>query len=323
MTVAAMFLASYGWEKARAQERPADFSTRRFARLERSEGEPRRAILMQAAPDQRTAQFVAMSGLLRRCGLSAPEVYAADSANGLVLMEDFGDTTFGALLDDGLDPLPLYRRAVDGLVTLHKTFEPAWTEGKDLPNFTTDVFVKQAELFLDCYFPYVHKRVASEEEREGFQRVWRDVLTPIEDVPQTLMLRDYMPDNIMHLSEREGVKRTGLIDFQDGGIGPLAYDLASLGESVRRDVSLDLLDEILIYYHSLNPVVPFNELRKAAYVLAAQRHVRILGILARLANEQGRTDKLAPMPRVRAHVAALLVDEALGSVRHWFDGSGF
>ena len=70
------FLQTAGWGAARLTPLQADFSTRRFSRLERDEGAPRRAILMQAGPDQKTPQFIAIAGLLRRCELSAPEIYA-------------------------------------------------------------------------------------------------------------------------------------------------------------------------------------------------------------------------------------------------------
>ena len=321
------FLQSARWDGAKITPLPADFSTRRFARLERAI-EPRRAILMQAAQEQKTPQFIVISGLLRRCGLSAPEVYASavipartrSRPSACALLEDLGDTTFGQLMDQGRDPLPLYRRAVDVLVTLHQAFDSSWIQGADLPVFSASMFVEQAGLFLDFYFPHVHKREASEDERASFHEAWTAVLAPLDALPKSLMLRDFMPDNLMDVPEREGLRATGLLDFQDGGLGPIAYDLASLCECVRRDVSPSVLDDMTAYYHEQNPLIPLEELRSACRVFSAQRHMRVLGIVTRLAR-QGRTDKLAYLPRLENHVKALLKDEALRPVRHWFEKS--
>jgi aminoglycoside/choline kinase family phosphotransferase len=381
----AQFLQAAGWGGAKITPLRADFSSRQFARIERSQGQPRRAILMQAAPDQKTPQFIIVADLLRRCGLSAPETYAADAEKGFVLMEDFGDATFGRLLDGGAQPLPLYRRAADVLVRLHRAFDPAWinechkdaqkagvipddflfgraSERKkidpesslviqqhnrkldsgfvppsqasvgrpgmthpyyenqfNLPVFNAAMFATQAELFLDSYFPHVHNRAASDEEREAFRKAWLEVLAPLDALPRSLMLRDFMPDNVMNLPEREGLSSTGLLDFQDGGIGPVAYDIASLCECVRRDAPSSLLDDSAAYYHAQNPVMPLSDLRRACYVLSAQRHARVLGILVRLAETQGRKDMLAHISRVRNCLDGSLRQEALKPIKKWVE----
>jgi N-acetylmuramate 1-kinase len=350
----AQFLHDAGWDGTKITPLQADFSSRKFARIERAAGGPRRAILMQAAPDQKTPQFIVIANLLRRCGLSVPEIYATcvmpvkagiqrpvsaghvthtshrhatldsrfrgNDTNGesnLVLMEDFGDTAFGKLLDAGVEPMPLYRRAADVLVHLHQTFDPAWTAALDLPSFNAAMFAAQTELFLDYYFPHVRNRAAGEEERETFLAAWLEVLAPLDALPRSFMLRDFMPDNVMNLPEREGWRSTGLLDFQDGGLGPVAYDIASLCECVRRDAPLALLDDIVEYYHDQNAVMPLAELRRACYVLSAQRHARVLGILMRLAETQGRKDMLAHISRVRNCLDSLLRQEALKSIKKW------
>ncbi|MDD5586520.1 MAG: phosphotransferase [Alphaproteobacteria bacterium] len=355
------FLQAAGWEKAKAFPLKADFSSRQFARLEREDGEPRRAILMQAAPEQKTPQFIAIADLLRRCGLSAPEVYAGTASSlpldgkeqpcsgvefDLVLMEDFGDVTFGKLMDNGAAQMPLYRRASDVLAHLHKTFDLAWVEGLDLPSFNAAMFTAQAELFLDFYYPYACKRATSTDEREAFRAAWLDVLAPLDALPRSLMLRDYMPDNLMDLEKKgeetpspaktNGLLRkpkfslplpqgerdidyrsVGLLDFQDGGIGPIAYDIASLCECVRRSADLGLLNEVIDYYHAQNPVMPLSDLRRTCRVLSAQRHTRVLGIVVRLAQSQGRNTMPALLPRVKSYLDTLLRDDALAPVHTW------
>ncbi len=319
MEETAAFLHAEGWIVAKTFPLKADFSTRQFMRLELAGGDPRRAILMKADKDQKTPQFVALSEALRRCGLSAPAVYAARPDQGLVLMEDFGDVTLGRLLDEGKDAAFLYRRAADVLVHLHKAFKSAFVERMNLPVFNAALFTEQTALFLDYYFPHVRARAPSNEERAAFHNIWMVVLKPLEALPQTLMLRDFTPDNLMDLPGRQGVASVGVIDFQDGGLGPLPYDISSLCEKVRRDSALALLDEISLYYHREHPVMPLEDLRRACRILAAQRHTRILGIIVRLAENRAQNGKLAHKPRIRKYLEELLQDEALSPVKAWFD----
>ena len=156
-------------------------------------------------------------------------------AQGLVLMESFGGQNFGNMLDAGADALPLYRRAVDVLVHLHKSFDKTRARELDLPIFGGALLAAQVELFLDYYIPYAKERDATRDEGEGFRDAWRQALKGIETLPESLMLRDFMPDNLMDLQGRKEWKSVGVLDFQDAGLGPIAYDLASLCEEVRRE----------------------------------------------------------------------------------------
>ena len=307
------FLRAASWDKAAGALLQADFSSRRFARLTQADGAT--AILMQAGGDQRTAEFVTVAGMLRDVGLSAPEIYAAEVGRGLVLMEDFGDVTFGKLLDGGWEKAPLYFRAAAVLARLHQKWDPR-LRGDDgvrgaLPVFTAALFTHQAELFLDHYVPVRLGRAVTDGEREDFRTAWLETLKPLEALPQTLLLRDFMPDNLMDLSARQGWRDVGLLDFQDAGLGPVAYDLASLCEAVRRDGGPEMLERVLAYYLECHPVMPLADLRRACHVLAVQRHMRVLGILAQ------KPEKRIYETRVRGYIDTLLSDDGLKAVRRW------
>jgi len=313
------FLQAEEWESPKIEFMTADFSSRQFVRVQRDNKDPRHVILMLAEPDQKTPQFVALSRILRQCGLSAPMVYAARPDQGLVLMEDLGDVPCGRLLDDNWEPKPIYMRATDALVHLHKQFQPEFIGGMELPVFDAVLFTEQAELFLDYYFPFARQRAASKEERISFCDAWMIVLKPMDALPQTLMLRDFMPDNLMDLPNRKDVRNVGILDFQDGGIGPLSYDIASLCEVVRRDGGDEMLDVVIDYYHQQNPIMSLETLRQSCLILAAQRHTRILGIIAKLAENMGRRDKLAYVPRIRKYLSKLLQNETLNPIKVWFN----
>lgn len=311
------FLVHKNWDGAIQTPLQADFSTRRFARLEREGADPPRAILMDADPDQKTAQFVTIAGILRAAGLSAPEIYAANVPANLVLMEDFGDRNLGRLIDAGHDRKVFCRRGMEALALLHRQVDVTSLHASDLPHFDARLFAEQARLFLDGYFLLAKKRLANAEEAESFDAAWLQALAPINQWPQTLMLRDFMLDNLMELP-RDGIASIGLLDFQDGGIGPFAYDIASLCEVVRRDGAIGFLDELADFYHAkAAPKFTIAELRTACRLLAAQRHTRILGIVARLALKTGRSEKLAYAPRIWNYLDTLLAEEKLKPVRDW------
>lgn len=308
------FLAQKGWDKAHQEPFAADFSPRRYARLTGDAN--KRAILMDADPDQKTDRFVYLANYLRGLNLLAPEIYAADPHRGLVLMQDFGTRNFGQLLDEGADPVTLYHRMVDVLVKLHARCNPSSLADVDLPVFNSALFAHQAELYLDFYAPLMRDRDVTDSEREDFHLAWSAVLRPLESLPQSLLLRDYMPDNVMDVDGE-----TGLLDFQDAGIGPIAYDLASMCETVRRDGGDQRLDEMIALYHATaKPDISLSDLRRACIILSAQRHTRILGIIVKLAQQTGRRDKMDLLPRIQKHLKNLSHDDALKPVRPWMEG---
>ncbi len=310
------FLQGAGWGGARRCAVAADFSSRCFYRLTREGAEPTSAILMIAAPDQKTKEFVALAALLRGLGLAAPEIYAADVAAGLALMQDFGEDKVGGLLDAGRDPALFDAGAAALLARLHKNFSTAPVPAVSFPRFDAALLAQQAALFIDFAFLRESGRCATDGEREGFIAAWQESLAPFDAaLPRTLLLRDFMPDNAMVLEPPVTEQTLGVIDFQDAGIGSPAYDLASWCEEVRRDGGLARLPSFVAAYHALHPVVDQPLLLQAARVYAAQRHTRILGILVKVGRE-------AMIPRVTDAVQSLLQEEALAPVRRWAKGCG-
>ena len=311
------FLSEHGWGEADEVPFLADFSSRRYARLTKSNGQS--AVLMDADPDQKTASFVVVAKLLKRLEISAPEIIASQAMAGLVLMEDFGNSNIGKLLDQGHGPKSLYLRATDVLLRLHKNFSDNNAEQLDLPVFGGALFSTQVELFLDSYFVNVKKREPTVEESESFRAAWKDALRGTEALPQTLMLRDFMPDNLMDLENRKGAASLGVLDFQDAGLGPITYDLASLCEVVRRDGG-DIVREDVLAHYDQNKSIPslsLTDLKSSIYVLSAQRHMRILGVIAGLAHKTGDNQKLVYLPRIWNYLDQLLQHEKLKSVEAW------
>ena len=138
-------------------------------------------------------------------------------------------TTFGSLLDQSADPEPLFTLAIDVLIALHQ-LPHAIPNG--LRAYDPEQMLGEIELFLDWRTPAI-----SEAGRAEFRAAWRDVLPVAHQVPASLLLRDFHVANLMRLAGRDGIRQVGLLDFQDAYQGPITYDLVSLLEDARRDVS--------------------------------------------------------------------------------------
>ena len=310
------FVARAGWGEALHHALAGDASARRYARLAQDAAT---AVLMDDPPPGNTVgAFLRIARLLRGMGYSAPAILAADEAEGFVLLEDFGDDSFTALLDRaGPDSLErtLYAAAVDLLLDLHRRPVPA-----DLPRYDADWLLDDATLFLESGL--AHGSGAAED----FEAAWRGPLADAAAGPQALCLRDFHAGNLMWLPVRgdagcgtPGLRRVGLLDFQDARAGPAAYDLVSLLQDARRDLGAGLEAAMVARYLDGASGIDAVAFRAAYAILGAQRAVRIVGVFHRLARRDGKPAYLAYLPRVWGHLDANLAHPALAPVRAWFD----
>lgn len=336
------FLSSSGYALAERHRMQGDASTRVYERLHR-DGKP--AILMNAprrpdGPPVRNGRpysaiahlaedvrpFVAMADALRALGFSAPDIYAADLEHGFLLLEDFGSDAFVS----GTPPAPIdarYCEAADLLAALHARQVSAMLPVRDgttyaLPAYDQDAFLIEAELLLDWYIP--HRGLAVDDaERTEFRRLWLAALRPALAGQQTFVLRDYHSPNLIWLPQRDGIRRVGLLDFQDAVIGPTGYDVASLLQDARVDVPDMLERELFARYvrRRGEADTSFDPAGFAAIyaVMAAQRATKILGIFARLDRRDGKPQYLRHMPRVWRNLQRSLGHPALAGLAAWYE----
>jgi len=311
-----VFLSRAGWTGSARVPVAADFSARSFFRLTRSGAAGESAIMMLAGRDQKTEAFIAIAALLRSCGIAAPEIFAADASAGMVLMEDFGESKIGALLDAGAPASTFDAAAARLLARLHEKASPHLLSGEKWPVYDAAALAEQAAPFVDQELPRITGRAATAAQREDFIALWREALMPLDALPRSLVLRDFMPDNAMLLPNPVLGQEIGVIDFQDAGVGPIAYDLASWCEEVRRPKRLCSLPDVLTAYgEGLCAKIDPHQLLCAARLCVAQRHTRLWGRLYALGRE-------AMLPSVAAASRAMLRDEGLANVRLWFEKSG-
>ena len=302
------FLAHHGWPGACVTPLAGDASFRRYFRV--SDG-VRRAVLMDAPPPHEDPRpFITMAEWLTAEALSAPAILARDLDQGLLLIEDFGD----ARLRETLDAAPqregeLYAAATDLLVHLHDRAPLAGLSPHGL-----DQWLGEVSLFIDWYCP----ALGLEVDRAGWDAAWRDLLDPIDGdgLPRVTVLRDYHAENIMLLPDRAGVRGLGLLDFQDALVGHPAYDLVSVLEDARRDVTPAVETAMLAQY--AQKAAADDRFTRAYWALAAQRNTRILGVFTRLWQRDGKPGYKAFQPRMWGLLERDLAQPGLEGVRDWF-----
>ncbi|WP_458095835.1 aminoglycoside phosphotransferase family protein [Roseomonas sp. WA12] len=291
------FLAAQGYADAERLPLPGDAGHRRYVRLR---GGPRPALLMDgsaaAAVGLPSAEadlraFMAIGLHIRALGLSSPEVLAANTPAGLLLLEDLGEPTHASLLDGGADPLPLYLAAVETLAGLHAAPPPP-----GLPAWEGEAMARTAAAtFLDWWWPAAMGADPTPAQREAFRTAIRAMLAPFEGAG-AFVHRDYFPANLLPL-DRPGPAATGLIDFQDAGHGHPAYDLVSLLQDARRDVAPEIRQAATARYLAARPGLDRAEFEAATAAMAAQRHLRVAALWVRLDRRDGKPHYLQHGPR--------------------------
>ena len=310
------FLAGTQWRHARMTALSGDASFRRYFRL--ADG-PSPALLMDVPPPQEeVAPFVRVGSHLRTMGFSAPAIHAEDAAQGFLIIEDFGDTTFTRRLAAGADDAALYALATDTLIALHRHPDAA---AVDLPPYDAAALQREADLLTDWFLPAVTGAPTPAAVAAEYRAVWRGLYPLADAAPPTLVLRDYHVDNLMELPDRDGTAACGLLDFQDALIGSPAYDLVSLVADARRDIRPALRAAMVERYLAAFPALDRESFLAAAAILSAQRNCKIIGIFTRLMARDGKPIYLRHIPRVWRLLDADLAHPALAPVKGWLDAA--
>ncbi|MBC8024037.1 MAG: phosphotransferase [Burkholderiales bacterium] len=279
----------------RIERASADASFRRYFRVFL---EGRSVIAMDAPPEREDSRaFVKVAGLLRDAGLNAPEILAQDLSQGFLLVSDLGTRPYLQALQEG-DPDALFGDATTALVRWQEASKPGV-----LPEYDEALLRRELGLFPEWYVAR-HRGVAlNHAQRESLERVFRTIVARNLSEPHVYVHRDFMPRNLM-----VSAPNPGILDFQDAVHGPISYDVASL----YRDAFVSweeerVLDGTIRYWEKARaaklPVRPdFADFWRDVEWMGLQRHLKVLGIFARLHYRDGKAGYLEDTPRFVGYV---------------------
>jgi aminoglycoside/choline kinase family phosphotransferase len=261
--------------------------------------------------------FLRVAEFLLGHNLAAPDILAVDAEAGLILMEDFGDQSVAGLLQSPIGP-EAYRTAAEIPDRLSELPAPDWAARPAIDEQAAMVEVTLAQI------------PQSNDLAAALVTGLETALTRFAGGPPALSLRDYHGENLIWRDGATGLRRVGLLDFQDAVMLPLGYDLASLVDDPRREVPAGLRADLIERFavrHGLSP----EAARSRVDTLSLLRNLRILGIFHRLAG-QGKPAYRRFLPRTMALIASAAdnpdlrllrgpVSETLSRVADWVEGA--
>ncbi len=298
----ATLFAEQGWGAVPPATLTAASSDASFRRYFRWEGDGKSFIVMDAPPPQENCKpFVDIAFLLAKSGINVPKIYAEDLERGFLLLNDLGNKTYLDVIDsENADDL--FNDALQALLAFQQLPMVA-----PLPSYDVALLRRELELFPEWYV----KRELGIEFDAAQQVLWQQVSDLLIDSalaqPKVLVHRDYMPRNLM-LSE----PNPGVLDFQDAVYGPVTYDVTCLF----KDAFLSWPEKrvsgwLESYWQQAGalgiPVQPeFEDFLRASDLMGVQRHLKVIGIFARICHRDGKPRYLGDVPRFFAYIEAVI-----------------
>ena len=298
----ATLFANEGWGPVPPATLTAASSDASFRRYFRWEGEGRSFVVMDAPPPQENCKpFVDIADFLRTCQINVPKIYAQDLERGFLLLNDLGNKTFLDVINS-TNADELFKDAIEALLAFQQLPMTA-----PLPSYDVALLRRELELFPEWYVR-AHLGVEFNEQQLGaWQRVSGLLIDSALAQPQVLVHRDFMPRNLM-LS----IPNPGVLDFQDAVYGPVTYDITCLF----KDAFLSWPEErvrvwLQDYWKLALPLgIPvqrdFEEFLRASDLMGVQRHLKVIGIFARICHRDGKPRYLADVPRFFSYIEAVL-----------------
>jgi aminoglycoside/choline kinase family phosphotransferase len=276
-----------------------DASFRRYWRATLEDGES--YVAMDAPPDKEDCRpFVRIARMLTAAGVHAPEVIAQDLDQGFLLLSDLGSRSYlGALDDTNADAL--FADATEALLRWQLATRPG-----ELPPYDEALLRREMNLFPEWYVGRHLKKELSSAQEERLESVFVVLVKSALAQPEVYVHRDYMPRNLMVCEPNPGV-----LDFQDAVLGPVTYDVVSLV----RDAFISweeerVLDWVVRYWEKarsrgLPVAADFGEFWRALEWMGLQRHLKVLGIFARINYRDGKPRYLQDTPRFIAYARSV------------------
>jgi N-acetylmuramate 1-kinase len=295
-------LASEGITDYQLAPASADASFRRYFRITTPGATVTTRIVMDAPPEREDCRpFVKVAGLMGDAGVNAPRVLAQDLDHGFLLLTDLGRKTYlDVINDDNADPL--FRSANEMLVKWQLASKPGV-----IPEYTEAQILAELSLFTDWYLGKHIAANLSDAQKNVLHSAYENIARNALAQEKVYVHSDYMPRNLMVAESADGIT-PGVLDFQDAVYGPISYDIASLYRDAFISWEEDrVLDGTIRYWEKAKKAglpMPeqFGDFYRDVEWMGLQRHLRILGIFARLNYRDGKPTYLADTPRFIMYV---------------------
>ncbi|MDP2821482.1 MAG: phosphotransferase [Sulfuritalea sp.] len=278
----------------------ADASFRRYFRATFDDGRTR--IVMDAPPANEDCRpWLHVQQLFRAAGAHVPEILAQDLDRGFLLLSDLGDATYLQALDAD-NAAPLYADAIAALVKIQQASRPG-----ALPEYDRVLLRRELDLFPQWFLGKHHGMVLAESERQALESVFERILAVNLAEPKVFVHRDYHSRNLMRIAPSDA-GNPGIVDFQDAVYGPISYDMVSLLKDAYIEWDEDLaLDWLVRYWEQarqagLPVAADFGEFFRDYEWMGVQRHLKVLGIFARLYRRDGKDGYLKDLPLVARYL---------------------
>lgn len=315
------FLTRTNWLDAVETKAGEDWALRKFSRLTKN---GQTVILMQSLPDNdpratlghKVADYVNIAAYLKGIGFPAPKIIEQDVDHGLLLIEDFGDTSLHELITGNSDLVE--KIYLDATKLLLRFYRDISDNQLNLPNYFDSAIYKGRRRVMDWYYPATKGEAVAPQLVQEYLDVWKQIEDTLPMPIFTLSHADYHPHNLMVIKN----DTIGLIDFQGAIWAPAPYDLVNLLEDARRIVPEEIKAKCLaVFQENLNDA-EWNNFIKWYEVLACQFHCRVIGQAIRLAVKENKTRLLDYVSNLKFYLVRDLQSPVIAPLKIFFDKAG-
>ena len=269
--------------------------------------------------------FIKIQKYLDSIDVRVPKLIVRNRIDNILLEEDLGEYSYADMLTKE-NYQKLYNPAIKTLIHISNINHPKNISTDSNPHylkeFDLDIYLNEAEIFIDYYWPFIHGKQCNADKKQEFTHVMGEVYSNLTD-DKTLMLRDFHSPNLLFLENEDGFRKCAVIDFQDALFGHPLYDLVSLTNDARTTID-EHQEKYLIDLYKKD--FPFNNFQfdslsfiEQYHILGVQRSIKILGIFARLAILETNQNYLVHMPRVICYIKRIMQSGSIQTLACWLN----
>ena len=269
-------------------------------------------LMYDDGPKENISKFLDVTKIFSNFGLSVPCIVSNYANDGMLIIENFGNNKYSQILNKK-NKEKLYKVAIDSLIHLHQ-----FSAGSTLKNYNKEDYLEESLLFFDWYLKYT-KNNLDDGIKEEFKTLLLEHLKITDLLPRVYVHRDFHIDNLFFLSSRNDFNQCGWIDYQDALVGCPVYDVMSLLEDARLDVDQNISQYFTDYYIKKSKNINSEIFLISFQVIAIQRHLKVLGIFARLFLRDKKENYTRHFPRILSMIRKNLANERFKNLRILLD----